>query len=71
MGPVPLSRLWRADLDLYAARIIQRAGEPESRLLLEAAFDPERNETRVLVDPGSTHWPRRLGWLRGWRRLPE
>jgi hypothetical protein len=58
----------RADVDIYAARIIDRLGEPEMRLLLQLEYDPELDVTRVVVDDRSSEWPRRLTWLRGWRR---
>jgi hypothetical protein len=58
----------RADLDVYAAQIIERAGLHEARLALEIEYDPERDLTRIFIDPSSVEWPRRLTWLRGWRR---
>jgi hypothetical protein len=60
----------RADLDRYASWIIQRDGEEQLRTLRAARYDPQRAETRVIVDPASTAWPRRLHRLRGWRQIP-
>jgi hypothetical protein len=61
----------REDLDQYAAWIIERRNEAEYRLLLDVRYDPQRDETLVVVDSTSYEWPRRLTWLRGWRRLNE
>jgi hypothetical protein len=58
----------RDDVDGYAARIIERRGEREMRLLLQIEYDPDTDVTRLVVDTGSSEWPRRLTWLRGWRR---
>jgi hypothetical protein len=61
----------REQLDLDAARIIQRRGAAEAALMRSVQYDAGRDETLVVVDPESVEWPRRLGWLRGWRRIQE
>jgi ribosomal protein S27E len=61
----------RADLDLYAARIIERHGEREARRLLSLEYHPELNYTRVVVDSESAAWRRRLTWMGGWRQVAE
>jgi hypothetical protein len=59
----------RHDLDRYAAWVLQRDGEAELRRILHVQYNPQLVETRVVVDPGSVAWPRRLHRLRGWRQL--
>jgi hypothetical protein len=59
----------RDDLDRYASWIIQRDGEEQLRMLLQVQYSPQRVETRVVVDPTSTAWPRRLHRLRGWKQI--
>jgi hypothetical protein len=60
----------RTDLDLYAARIIQRGAVREASMI-SVQYLPETDQTRVVVDSASVEWPRRLTWLRGWRRAEE
>jgi hypothetical protein len=61
----------REQIDLDAARIIQRRGQAEASLLVAVEYDAQRDETQVMVDAASDEWPRRLGWFRGWRRVEQ